>query len=186
MPVTVTWEATGGVGRGDWWVRWTDGPARTTLQAVAEPQTPFLRPLTVTELRWGRDYSRRAWALALITAADTDPDITDWRELLGAAEAWLDDADWPDQPSDALPVDRVERLLAYDDGRESSMAQALLATTVTQPQDETGPPAAAAVTEDRDETSCPVCGKPLPSAATGRPARYCSPACRTRAWRSRT
>ena len=187
MPVTVTWEATSGVGRGSWWVRWTDGPSRTTLQAVAEARAPFLGPLTVSQLRWGHDYSRRAWALALITAADTDPEITDWRELLGTAEAWLDDADWPDQTRDTTSTDRVDRLLSHDDGRESSMAHTLLLEVVTKQGDGTIPARSPApVTQSGDETGCPVCGRPVPHPATGRPARYCSPACRTRAWRTRT
>jgi hypothetical protein len=46
--------------------------------------------------------------------------------------------------------------------------------------------------ETRDETrtqitrrKCPECHAPLPSAPTGRPARYCGPACRQRAYRRR-
>ncbi|GAA2137003.1 TetR/AcrR family transcriptional regulator [Glycomyces algeriensis] len=39
--------------------------------------------------------------------------------------------------------------------------------------------------EFRNETkrNCPVCGDPLPEAATGRPAKYCSAACRQKAFR---
>lgn len=41
----------------------------------------------------------------------------------------------------------------------------------------------------RDETlphcAAPDCDEPLPANRTGRPARYCSPACRTRAYRVR-
>ena len=169
-PVTVAWEADS-TGRGVWRVRWTDGPAAVTLQAPARIQAPFLKPLDVTELRWGRAYTPRAWAHALTTTAAGDPQITDWHELLGAAEAWLDDTDFPGRTLDAATADRVDQLLAHHDGRESSMAQALLATAVTQAGDETA--------------GCPVCSRPVPHRATGRPARYCSPACRTRAWRTR-
>ncbi|QFG27613.1 helix-turn-helix transcriptional regulator [Actinomadura sp. WMMB 499] len=49
------------------------------------------------------------------------------------------------------------------------------------------------VTKQRDETpvsrndgSCEVCGAPLGTARTGRPARYCGPACRQKAHRRRT
>ncbi len=47
--------------------------------------------------------------------------------------------------------------------------------------------------ETRDKTRstpsrkrCPECREPITAAATGRPARYCSPACRQRAYRKRT
>jgi hypothetical protein len=33
--------------------------------------------------------------------------------------------------------------------------------------------------------SCPVCGDPLPATATGRPAKYCSSACRQKAFRDK-
>jgi AcrR family transcriptional regulator len=37
----------------------------------------------------------------------------------------------------------------------------------------------------RDESCCPVCGQPVECPASGRPRRYCSPACRQRAYRAR-
>jgi AcrR family transcriptional regulator len=44
--------------------------------------------------------------------------------------------------------------------------------------------------DERNETavterSCPVCGTPLPETATGRPAKYCSAACRQKAFREK-
>ncbi|MBO3733159.1 SbtR family transcriptional regulator [Glycomyces niveus] len=44
-----------------------------------------------------------------------------------------------------------------------------------------------AVPELRNETkrNCPVCGGPLPETATGRPAKYCSAACRQKAFRKK-
>ena len=213
-PVTVAWEADS-TGRGVWRVRWTDGPAAPALQAQARIQAPFVKPLDVTELRWGRAYTPRAWAHALTAAAAGDPQITDWHELLGAAEAWLDHTDFPGHTPDPDTTARVDQLLAHHDGRESSMAQALLTTVVTKPGDEkrcpvcgwptpdhaTGRPARycsptcrtrawrtrnpPAVTQPRDGTPCPQCGRPIPRPGAGRPARYCSPACRTRAWRTR-
>jgi len=36
-----------------------------------------------------------------------------------------------------------------------------------------------------DERTCAVCGSPLPAGRTGRPSRYCSSACRQRAYRGR-
>ncbi|MFV2175430.1 TetR/AcrR family transcriptional regulator [Actinomadura sp. LOL_016] len=38
----------------------------------------------------------------------------------------------------------------------------------------------------RNEGACEVCGGPLSTARTGRPARYCGPACRQKAHRRRT
>jgi hypothetical protein len=171
VPVTVAWESSG-VGRGDWWVRWSDGPAVQSLRDQAGTHAPHMRPLDVTALRWGRVYSPRAWALALLTVAETQPGITDWHELLGAAESWLHDADWPDRADDAR-AEQAERLVAAGGGRESAMAHAALTSHT------------AVETQSRDETGCPVCGGRMPRAGVGRPARYCSPACRTRAWRHR-
>jgi predicted nucleic acid-binding Zn ribbon protein len=41
--------------------------------------------------------------------------------------------------------------------------------------------------EVRNETkrNCPVCGEAIPVSATGRPAKYCSAACRQKAFRDK-
>ncbi|MGC4857362.1 hypothetical protein ACLQ24_29350 [Micromonospora sp. DT4] len=172
-PVTVAWEAEG-VGRGDWWVRWSDGPTVEAMRAHARSHGVYLRPLDVTALRFARDYSPRAWAVALLSLAETQPEITDWHELLGVAESWLDDAE---QPDDAGADDEhVAHLVAVAGGREAAMARAVFSAR----------PQRLAVTQVRDEPVCPVCGAPVPRAGAGRPGRYCSPACRTRAWRRRS
>src|SRR4051812_48712111 len=62
-------------------------------------------------------------------------------------------------------------------GRPGRMISLALETLWAQP--------APGVTKD-NETPCPVCGTPLRSAPTGRPARFCSAACRQRAHRRRT
>jgi len=43
------------------------------------------------------------------------------------------------------------------------------------------------LSEFRNETkrNCPVCGDPIPETATGRPAKYCSAACRQKAFRDK-
>lgn len=41
------------------------------------------------------------------------------------------------------------------------------------------------VAQRRNETGCAACGGPVPSARTGRPARYCGAACRQKAHRER-
>jgi hypothetical protein len=172
-PVTVAWEGEG-VGRGDWWVRWTDGPTTGALRAWSATQQPFLRPLDIAGLRWGRTYSPQAWALALVDQHEADPQLSDWRELLGLAEAWLDDADRPDRADDVHTL-RATRLRATVGDRESALARAVLATDPTP-----------VVTKPGDETRCVVCAGPVTvHGGAGRPARYCSPACRTRAWRQR-
>jgi hypothetical protein len=54
------------------------------------------------------------------------------------------------------------------------------ARRVTKRRDETPRPP-----EDTTPPQCGHCHTPLPPPApTGRPARFCSPACRTRAWRA--
>jgi len=177
--VTVDWEGDGPA-HGAWWVRWSDGPTVTALQERALAEAPYLRPLTVAQLHWGRTYSPYAWANALIDRTQHLPEITDWRELLGEAEAWLDDAEHPEHARDAEHAARTEQLLAIAGDREAAIARDALAT----------PPIAAAqsVTESGDVIGCAQCGAPLPprSAGAGRPGRFCSPACRTRAWRART
>ena len=44
---------------------------------------------------------------------------------------------------------------------------------------------ASRLRDSEDGESCAECGRPLRRSATGRPARYCSPACRQRARRRR-
>ena len=139
-PVTVAWEGEG-VGRGGWWVRWSDGPAQVTLRAQAELHARYLRPLDVAVLRWGRAHTPWAWAVALVVQVDVRPEITDWHELLGAAETWLVDADWPDRPVDDATATAAAQLLEVGGDREAAMAQAAVAayppTSVTKPRDET-------------------------------------------------
>ena len=176
VPVIVAWEAES-PGRGDWWVRWTDGPAAETLRAQAQTYAVHMRPLDVATLRWSRVYTPRSWALALLTVAKTRPEVTDWHELVGVAETWLVDADWPDRATSDVDAAAVDHLLAAGDGREYEMARVVLASRR---------PTEHVATKPRDETRCATCGTPVTRAGTGRPARYCSPACRTRAWRTRT
>ena len=182
VAVTVAWEGQG-VGRGDWWVRWSDGPTVETLQVMARTQAAYLRPLDVAALRWGRAYTPRAWALALIAQAGRYPEITDWHELLGEAETWLDDTTLPEHPLDVDVTHRADELVADFDGHEAAMAQAVLASADPR---ERRPAPPVAETERGDATGCEVCSRAVARASTGRPARYCSPACRTTAWRRRT
>lgn len=77
----------------------------------------------------------------------------------------------------------MERLRRQDapPGRMASLAfDALRPTSATvTKQNKT-------VSPMRNETRCEICQTPLARAATGRPARYCSPSCRQKAHRRRT
>ncbi|MFF9168872.1 MULTISPECIES: XF1762 family protein [unclassified Streptomyces] len=95
-----------------------------------------------------------------------------WRKVadLPARAGW----NTPTRPRRPLGTERVARTLWEITTHN--------APTLPEPRDET-----------RDETRiagrrtrCPECRKPITAAATGRPARYCSPACRQRAYRKRT
>jgi AcrR family transcriptional regulator len=50
---------------------------------------------------------------------------------------------------------------------------------------ETVPPMATSNETAVTKRACPVCGDPIPETATGRPAKYCSPACRQKAFRDK-
>ncbi|RKN43202.1 TetR/AcrR family transcriptional regulator [Streptomyces hoynatensis] len=89
---------------------------------------------------------------------------------------------------------------AMEQGRGAAGAPGLLTAVmcdglrprpaVTEPRNETGSERAGrneTGAASRDETPrCPMCGRPLPVARTGRPARYCGAACRQKAHRRRT
>ncbi|MGI5436465.1 XF1762 family protein [Streptomyces shenzhenensis] len=94
-----------------------------------------------------------------------------WRKVadLPARLGW----DAPSRPRRTLGTENVARALWEITTHDAS--------SLPEPRDET-----------RDETRthgrrnrCPECRKPIAAAATGRPPRYCSPACRQRAYRRR-
>lgn len=65
-------------------------------------------------------------------------------------------------------------------GRMTALAcDALRLRTVTKQRNETE-------TTSHNETRCEICGTPLAPARTGRPARFCGPACRQKAHRRRS
>ncbi|MEU8908616.1 XF1762 family protein [Streptomyces mirabilis] len=95
-----------------------------------------------------------------------------WRKVadLPARPGW----DTPNRPRHTLGTENVPRALWEITTHN--------APPLPEPGDET-----------RDETRparrrkrCPECQRPITTAATGRPPRYCSPACRQRAYRRRT
>jgi AcrR family transcriptional regulator len=92
-----------------------------------------------------------------------DLDVRDVRALLASCTTLVDDAE------------RVPRLL-------SVLWDGLRSQRNTEIRNET-----PSLPEFRNETkrNCPVCGDPLPETATGRPAKYCSAACRQKAFREK-
>ncbi|GAA4297542.1 TetR/AcrR family transcriptional regulator [Actinomadura luteofluorescens] len=72
----------------------------------------------------------------------------------------------------------MERRRRPEGGPGRMTALACDALRLVTKDDETGP-------RERNERGCAVCGKPLAAAPTGRPARFCGPACRQKAHRRR-
>ncbi|MDH6569467.1 hypothetical protein M2160_004488 [Streptomyces sp. SAI-117] len=95
-----------------------------------------------------------------------------WRKVadLPARPGW----DSPSRPRDPLGTEHVARAL-----REITTHRT---PPLPAPGDETGDETPAA----RRRKRCPECQQPITAAGTGRPPRYCSPACRQRAYRRRT
>lgn len=95
-----------------------------------------------------------------------------WRKVtdLPARPGW----DAPSRPRHALGTENVPRALWEITTHNAPSLPELRDET----RDETRP------TRGRRKR-CPECKRPIPVAATGRPARYCSPACRQRAYRRR-
>ncbi|WP_207933588.1 TetR/AcrR family transcriptional regulator [Actinomadura sp. GC306] len=63
-----------------------------------------------------------------------------------------------------------------------------MATALSSPREPSRPRDESSVTAPVHADAaagCPVCGGPVPATAAGRPRRYCSPACRQRAYRTR-
>ncbi|MFG3341381.1 TetR family transcriptional regulator [Glycomyces sp. NPDC048151] len=93
----------------------------------------------------------------------SDLDTGDVRALLASCSVLGDDPE------------RVQRLLGVVwDGLQAQRNEAIRNETPKLP-------------ELRNETkrNCPVCGDPIPETATGRPAKYCSAACRQKAFREK-
>jgi hypothetical protein len=99
------------------------------------------------------------------------------------AAGWRKVADLPARPGWDAPS-RPRRTLGTE-----NVARALWEITTHD-----APPLPALCDETRDETHaarghrkrCPECKRPITTATTGRPPRYCSSACRQRGYRRRT
>lgn len=173
IPVNLAWDnPSGRPGHGVWRVRWTDGPTVAAVHADAEHLVRYCRPLTVEMLHFSRSTTRQAWAAAMLALAHRGelPDLP--ASAVGLAEAELadtDTADWAHLWAHAGQL--VEQ--AHQDLYE---IVALIHTTVTKPCHETDPAPTPGI--------CQHCAAPLTPRHTGRPARYCGPACRQTAHRA--
>ncbi|GAA2305788.1 TetR/AcrR family transcriptional regulator [Actinomadura luteofluorescens] len=95
-----------------------------------------------------------------------------------AAGAVRPDVDVQDVRSLMVGAMVMERRRRPEGGPGRMTALACDALRPVTKDDETG-------SRERNERGCEVCGKPLAAAPTGRPARFCGPACRQKAHRRR-
>ncbi|MBF6173795.1 TetR/AcrR family transcriptional regulator [Nocardia blacklockiae] len=83
----------------------------------------------------------------------------------------------------------IQRVSGHLDELSRPAAMVLQAMRTTPPGDvtklETRSPGRNETTAHNETDRCPVCGSALRASGTGRPARYCSPACRQKAHRRR-
>ncbi|MCC5581778.1 hypothetical protein IMZ11_39880 [Microtetraspora sp. AC03309] len=94
------------------------------------------------------------------------------------AQAFLDSPEWRE-----IPEELRERIYVADARWEEIERRERLDTSPAG-RDET--PATTATQGDPEPGECQGCGAPIQRAGTGRRARYCSQACRQRAYRIRT
>jgi hypothetical protein len=175
--VTVRWHnPTRRPGHGAWRVEWADGPTVAALRRLATAHARHLAPLDLGTLRWSRRHTPTAWAAALLIRAQRATLPGTAAEAVAQAGHDLDGIDCTEWTPATV---RAAADLAGHHASPHQIATALIAAGVTKHRDEI--PASA----DRP-TRCAHCAGALPTPArTGRPGRWCSPACRTRAWRRR-
>jgi hypothetical protein len=173
IAVRVGWDnPSGRPGDGVWRAEWVDGPTITTMQALAAEHVRWLAPLDLTALRYSRRFTPTAWAAALIAMAERGELPDNASETVALVEYELHNTDatawaplWP------TAIELAQRC----NERPTQMAEALLTAAVTKPRHETRP------------SHCDHCGASLSTPArTGRPRRWCTAACRTRGWRTRS
>jgi hypothetical protein len=173
--VVVGWDnPSGRPGRGGWRVEWTDGPAVAAMRALAAAHARYVVGLDVTALCWARRYTPLAWAAALLAQARAGVLADTAGQAVTLAEYDLPDVELT---GSAVGCDAAGELVRRGHGDPRQMATVLLAAGVTKPGDETARVGGRS-------TRCGRCGGDLPApAATGRPARWCSAACRQAAHR---
>lgn len=205
VTVTVEWE------RPAWRVRWRDGPTRQALmdRAIALGEYRVAAQLPAADLRFARTDSSLALALGWL-AHGSPARVSDG---LAAVEAFCEDTGYPQTRFDDRARGAADLLVQLSSGDAAEMG-ALLARAnppvepqqpIIEPGPELrgqvlsyrwpsggppeallGPTAASAEALSLPAPACQRCGKPLPAATSrrGRPAKYCSGACRTAAHRA--
>jgi hypothetical protein len=171
VDVNVGWDnPSGRPGDGLWRVAWTDGPSVPTMHALATQNARHVRPLDAATLRYSRRYTPTAWAAALIAMAHHG-ELPDTASLaISLVEHDLHDTDataWAPHWPAAI------ELAQLGEQRPALIAETLIAAGVTKLCHETNP------------RPCGHCSSAMPEpASTGRPRRWCSPACRQAARRA--
>ena len=205
--VAVEWE------RPSWRVSWQDGPTREVLmgRAAALGKYRVGAPLQFEDLRFARSSSAVAIALAWLARGSTESPTP----AIAEVEAFCADTGYPQSRFDAGALAAAELLRRVGHGDIAEMgallAQAvppvapavmlaagpeLTGRVVTYRWPAGGPPGellgpSGQRVEHGAETvrprACQRCGNPLHTDGSrgGRPARYCSGACRTAAHRAR-
>jgi hypothetical protein len=205
--VAVEWE------RPSWRVSWQDGPTREVLmgRAAALGKYRVGAPLPFEDLRFARSNSGVAVAFAWLARGSPESPTA----AIAEVEAFCEDTGYPQARFDAGALAAAELLRRVGHGDIAEMgallAQAvppvapavmlaegpeLTGRVLTYRWPAGGPPgellgpSGQRVEHGADATrpsACQRCGNPLNTAASrgGRPAKYCSGACRTAAHRAR-
>jgi hypothetical protein len=178
-PVTACWDnPTGRPAHGAWRIQWADGPTVTTMRALATAHARLTTPLDLATVRFTRHHTSLTWAVVLLAHARAATLPATATAALALVEYDLADTD----TTTLTPADRAAATDLTRRGHHDPKQMAtLLLSRVTKPHHQTPPPTTVA------RPACPHCGRHLPAAAaTGRPARWCSPTCRQAAHRQRT
>jgi len=206
--VSVEWE------RPTWRVSWQDGPTREALmrRAAALGEYRVGAPLRFEDLRFARSNSAVAIALAWLARGSPETPAAA-RTAIAEVEAFCTDTGYPQTHFDAATLAAAELLRRVSHGDTAEMgallAQAvppvppgamlaagpeLTGRVITYRWPAGGPPEiysgrSGQPAEPQADTArfrtCQQCGKPLNTdGSRGRPAKYCSGACRTAAHRA--
>jgi len=204
--VSVEWE------RPTWRASWQDGPTREALMRRAAALGAYRvgRPLPFEELRFARSNSAAAIALAWLARGSAQSPAAA-RAAVAEVEAFCADTGYPERRFDpgTLAAAELLRRVSHGDIAEMGLLLAQAVPPVT-PADLLGPgpeltgrvvssrwphggppeellgPAGNRREGTAQHRTCQRCGKPLKNngSRSGRPAKYCSGACRTAAHRA--
>ena len=203
VPVAVEWDAP------VWVVSWTDGPTRAVVMRRVEDLAGHGvgRPLRPGRMRYQRLDSPVAVALAWLRTV-RPADRSGVSAVWGEVEALCEDTGYPQDRADPATLTAAATLAALAQGDRAAMGVLLTQASppiALAPPSLTGPALTGRVRSyawpDRripEELlgpdprpvvmiggECAQCGAALPvrTSKIGRPGRYCSPRCRTAAYR---